>query len=92
MTQEIEKPTLFVDCPSCKTSIQWTEKFPDRPFCSVRCKNNDFIGWANEEQRIAGSASYDDIFSEGDLNDHWEKVTKPFSANYLIKSITLLID
>ena len=70
MKSEIEKPALSVDCPSCKTSIQWTEKFPDRPFCSVRCKNNDFIGWANEEQRIAGSASYDDIFSEGDLNDH----------------------
>jgi len=70
MKSEIEKPALSVDCPSCKISIQWTEKYPERPFCSVRCKNNDFIGWANEEQRIAGSASYDDIFSEGDLNDH----------------------
>ena len=70
MTQEIEKPSLSVDCPTCKTSIQWTTQFPDRPFCSVRCKNNDFIDWANEEQRIADSSSYADIFSEGDLNDH----------------------
>ena len=64
-----EKPAPAVDCPTCQLTIEWTEQYPERPFCSTRCKNNDFIGWANEEQRIASSASYDDSFSESNIND-----------------------
>lgn len=56
-----------LECPSCHITIEWTDEYPERPFCSKRCKDKDFIGWANEEQKIAGSASYDDIFSDSDL-------------------------
>ena len=55
---------LESNCPNCNISIKWTNDYPERPFCSVRCKNNDFIGWANEEKTIAGNPSYEDIFSE----------------------------
>lgn len=64
---DIEKTAPAVNCPNCQASIEWTEQYPERPFCSTRCKNNDFIDWANEEQRIAGSSNYDDIFSESNL-------------------------
>lgn len=66
----IKKPALTVDCPNCQQSIEWTDQYPERPFCSTRCKNNDFIDWANEEQRIAGSPNYDDIFSESNFSDN----------------------
>mgnify|MGYP001282712920 FL=1 len=55
---------LESNCPNCSIEIQWTDKYPERPFCSERCKNNDFIGWANEEKKIAGNSSYEDVFSE----------------------------
>lgn len=53
-------------CPACGTTILWSTDFPERPFCSRRCRQRDFIGWANEEQRIAGNPIYDDVFSEND--------------------------
>jgi hypothetical protein len=61
------KKNLTVNCPSCGETIAWSEQYPDRPFCSTRCKNSDFVDWANEEKRIAGSAQYDDVFSESNL-------------------------
>ena len=54
----------LIRCPSCKTKIEWTVSNTERPFCSKRCKNSDFIEWANEERTILGNSSYDDIFSE----------------------------
>lgn len=56
--------TITVSCPGCKNTIEWSESNPFRPFCSESCKNKDFIGWANEEKKLAGSNIYDDIFSE----------------------------
>lgn len=65
MSESSNNPTL-VDCPSCKTKVAWVASQEFRPFCSESCKNKDFIGWANEEKRIPGSPSYDELFS-GDL-------------------------
>ncbi len=65
---KVTQKATRVDCPTCQTIIEWSERYPDRPFCSKRCKDRDFIDWANEEQRIAGSGSYDDIFSDSDIN------------------------
>ena len=53
-----------VQCPHCKVPNEWSESNPYRPFCSETCKNNDFVGWANEQHRIAGSSEYDDLLSE----------------------------
>jgi hypothetical protein len=64
----MHKP-LRVKCPTCGTEIEWTTSNPNRPFCSERCKNKDFIAWANEEQVMGGSAEYDDVLSE-DLQKH----------------------
>lgn len=49
-----ETPPLQLACPTCNTLIEWTEKFPARPFCSARCKLIDLGEWANETHTIAG--------------------------------------
>ena len=59
-------PTNPVPCPTCKTPTLWDVNNPNRPFCSERCKNNDFITWANEEHVMEGDSLYDDLLS-GDL-------------------------
>lgn len=48
-----------VDCPTCKARVQWNDKFPHRPFCSERCKQIDFGGWAQESYAIKGAAIVD---------------------------------
>ena len=55
---------LKVECPTCKTSVAWNDDYPYRPFCSKRCQQSDFCGWANEEHVIGGDQTYDDVFSE----------------------------
>lgn len=60
----MKEQTTTVNCPTCQTIIEWNEKYPQRPFCSKRCKDNDFIDWANEEHRLKGSSNFDDVFSE----------------------------
>ncbi len=55
---------IFVNCPTCQTKVEWSEASPQRPFCSERCRNKDFIGWAKEEHRIGGNTDYDDLLSD----------------------------
>jgi len=59
-----KKQALKITCPSCKTALFWDESNPYRPFCSERCRQLDFCGWANEEKVLKGQSLYDDIFSE----------------------------
>ena len=59
----MSKP-LEVNCPNCQASVAWKESNPHRPFCSARCKNSDFIDWANEQRTIPGNRQYADVFSE----------------------------
>jgi endogenous inhibitor of DNA gyrase (YacG/DUF329 family) len=54
---------LVVKCPTCRADVVWSEENPHRPFCSERCRNKDFIDWANEERRIGGESDYDDLLS-----------------------------
>jgi len=51
-------------CPTCETLIEWSDKYPERPFCSERCKLIDLGEWAAENHRIAGNSVYDEILSE----------------------------
>jgi len=46
--------TLAVKCPTCKKEVLMTSAFPDRPFCSKRCKLIDLGGWASEGHKIPG--------------------------------------
>lgn len=36
-----------------------TKDFPQRPFCSARCKSIDFGDWAMERHKIEGEALED---------------------------------
>ena len=37
-----------IRCPGCGGDSLYASTNPDRPFCSARCKNNDFGAWASE--------------------------------------------
>lgn len=43
---------MFVDCPTCKNPVEWTDRNPYRPFCSDRCRLIDLGAWASEDYRI----------------------------------------
>lgn len=53
-----------VACPQCGTDAVLDASNSARPFCSSRCRNVDFIGWANEEHSIPGNPTFDDVMSE----------------------------
>jgi len=55
---------LIIKCPNCKADVVWSEQSLFRPFCSERCKNTDFIGWANQQHQLPGDVSIDDLMSE----------------------------
>jgi endogenous inhibitor of DNA gyrase (YacG/DUF329 family) len=42
-----------VRCPRCLREIEWSERWPQRPFCSERCRLIDLGAWADEAYRIA---------------------------------------
>ncbi|GAB3371880.1 DNA gyrase inhibitor YacG [Spongiibacter taiwanensis] len=69
MTDQNNPAARVYACPGCKTSIVWDSANPAKPFCSEKCKNQDFIAWANEDHAIPGSPVYEDILSS-DLENH----------------------
>jgi endogenous inhibitor of DNA gyrase (YacG/DUF329 family) len=48
-----ESSTRVVRCPACGGKSVYAPENPHRPFCSARCRQNDFGGWATEGYRIA---------------------------------------
>lgn len=40
--------TRLIRCPGCGNPSVYSTDNPFRPFCSARCKNNDFGAWASE--------------------------------------------
>lgn len=57
--------TLSVKCPTCKTDVLMTSTFPERPFCTKRCKLIDLGEWASESHKIAGEQiAEDELWSE----------------------------
>ncbi|MBA3563772.1 MAG: DNA gyrase inhibitor YacG [Gammaproteobacteria bacterium] len=44
-----------VKCPTCSRRIEWSEAFPQRPFCSERCRLIDLGAWFSEERNIPGT-------------------------------------
>lgn len=55
---------MKVKCPNCEKTVEWTDKFPDRPFCSERCKMIDLGQWASEEHAIPGKSAEEEMMSE----------------------------
>lgn len=56
--------TRTVECPTCNAPVSWDDNFPDRPFCSSRCRLIDLGAWAAEEHVIPGDDDECDVFSE----------------------------
>ena len=57
--------TLTVNCPTCQAPVSWTDLFPQRPFCSERCRLIDLGAWAAEEHVIPGGENEEqDLFSD----------------------------
>jgi endogenous inhibitor of DNA gyrase (YacG/DUF329 family) len=44
-------------CPTCRRPIEWSEQFPQRPFCSERCRLIDLGAWLSEQHAIPGDAA-----------------------------------
>jgi endogenous inhibitor of DNA gyrase (YacG/DUF329 family) len=42
----------LVKCPTCGGDSIYAADNPSRPFCSERCKNIDFGGWASGSYRL----------------------------------------
>lgn len=51
----------MLECPGCGKIIEWSSENPYRPFCSGRCKDADFIGWAEEKNVIKGEGENADF-------------------------------
>lgn len=41
-------------CPTCARPIAWSEEFPERPFCSERCRLIDLGAWLSGDRAIPG--------------------------------------
>lgn len=50
----------IVRCPTCRGDSPYASTNPYRPFCSARCRNNDFGAWATEDYRVEPQESPDD--------------------------------
>ncbi|WP_461515827.1 DNA gyrase inhibitor YacG [Porticoccus sp.] len=57
--------TTLVNCPECGKPVIWGEESPHRPFCSKRCQQLDFGGWATESFSIPG----EDVFLDEESDD-----------------------
>ncbi len=57
-----------VRCPTCGGDSVYAPGNPFRPFCSERCKNNDFGAWASESFRVPAEAPPEDgVFGDPKL-------------------------
>ena len=55
---------MKVSCPTCQKPVEWNEKFPERPFCSARCRLIDLGEWASEGHAIPGKPTAEELMSE----------------------------
>jgi len=58
---------LVVKCPTCQTAVTWNADFPQRPFCSERCKLIDLGEWASETRRIPDQTPIEAALGDADL-------------------------
>jgi endogenous inhibitor of DNA gyrase (YacG/DUF329 family) len=60
-----------VRCPHCQREVEWSERRPQRPFCSERCRLIDLGAWASEDYRIAGQEIPPPGEREDDTGSEW---------------------
>lgn len=58
---------MKLNCPTCKKEIEWSDAYPQRPFCCERCKLIDLGAWASESFVITGSPTTS--LADADLPD-----------------------
>ncbi len=68
MTDTNQQPQL--DCPQCGKTITWSEKYPERPFCSQRCRELDFGAWATESYYIPGEPTWVEEMEDDDMDEN----------------------
>ena len=56
-----------IQCPNCQKTIEWSAKYPYRPFCSDRCRLIDLGSWADGSYAIPSQSPPDEF--AGDLDD-----------------------
>ena len=59
-----------VECPECKTKIEWSKSNEFRPFCSKRCYMLDLGSWASGKHEIAGDPLSNLEEDLGDITKH----------------------
>jgi uncharacterized protein len=52
MTAGSAPAARVIRCPGCGGPSIYAASNPYRPFCSTRCKNNDFGAWASERYSV----------------------------------------
>ena len=60
------KGARVIRCPGCGGPSLYSTENAFRPFCSARCKNNDFGAWASEGYAVP--ADPDPDLPEADLH------------------------
>jgi len=50
----------IVRCPACGGESVYAATNPHRPFCSARCRNNDFGAWASEAYGVTAKPEPDE--------------------------------
>jgi endogenous inhibitor of DNA gyrase (YacG/DUF329 family) len=60
MTDRAASGRRIVRCPACGGESVYAPSNPYRPFCSARCKNNDFGAWASEAYCVSATRPDDD--------------------------------
>lgn len=58
----------IIRCPGCGGPSVYSTDNAFRPFCSARCKNNDFGAWASEGYAVPADPD-PDLLPEPDVND-----------------------
>jgi uncharacterized protein len=61
-------PARIVRCPACGGESLYAASNPSRPFCSPRCRNNDFGAWASDSYGIEAKVSEKDDEPGGGAN------------------------
>jgi len=69
MSSEVTGSTRVIRCPGCGGPSVYSPTNIYRPFCSARCKNNDFGAWASEGYSVAAEPDPEDPDAPPPPND-----------------------
>lgn len=67
MTGPLPGDARVIRCPGCGGASVYASSNAFRPFCSARCKNNDFGAWASESYSVDADKPLPD--PDGDTAD-----------------------